>query len=140
MLHAAPSRKTHRLLAAFALAAALALAGHGGAARAGEADQAPAPVAPFRLPAGTRWLAAEGRYAVGSGLADATRAIEKQLAALGITCERIGPYRVRGVEVTRFLSRQPSTPWLAIHLVRKEGRTFLDVIDRIPLTNAAATR
>ena len=72
--------------------------------------------------------------------ADATRAIEKQLAALGIPCERIGPYRVRGVEVTRFLSRQPSTPWLAIHLVRKEGRTFLDVIDRIPLTNAAATR
>jgi hypothetical protein len=89
-------------------------------------------VAPVKLPPGTRWLAGEGRYAVGGGLAEATRAIEKQLARAGIASERLGPYRVRGVEVVRLLSQQPSTAWLAIHLVRKEGRTFLDIVERPP--------
>lgn len=131
--------KTYRLLAALALTISLSLVATEDSAHADDAAPQP-PAAPFKLPTGTRWVAAEGRYAVTSGLAEATRAIEKQLAKLGIACERIGPYRVRGVEVTRFLSQQPSTSWLAIHLVRKEGRTFLDVIDRIPLTNAAATR
>jgi hypothetical protein len=88
------------------------------------------PVAPIRLPPGTRWSPVEGRYLVGGGLAEATRAIEKQLARAGISFERLGPYRVRGVEVVRLLSQQPSTTWLALHLVRKEGRTFLDIVAR----------
>ena len=45
---------------------------------------------------------------------------------------RIGPYRVRGIEVTRFLSQSPQSSWLALHLVRKDGRTFLDVVTRSP--------
>jgi hypothetical protein len=86
------------------------------------------PTLPFKAPPGTRWI--DGRYRVGSGLAEATRFVERQLDRAGIAFARRGPYRVRGVEVTRFLSEDPSTSWLAIHLVRKEGRTFLDLIPR----------
>lgn len=67
---------------------------------------------------------------VGSGLAEATRFVDRQLTRAGIAFTRVGPYRVRGLEITRFLSENSSTPWLAIHLVRKEGRTFLDVVER----------
>jgi hypothetical protein len=86
------------------------------------------PTLPIKAPPGTRWI--EGRYRVGLGLAEATRFVERQLERAGIAFARRGPYRVRGVEVTRFLSEDPSTSWLAIHLVRKEGRTFLDLIPR----------
>lgn len=128
--------KTYPVFAALALVIALGLTAKGATAQADDASAAPAPPAtaapppPFKLPPGTRWLPGEARYAMTAGLADATRAIEKQLAKLGIDCQRIGPYRVRGVEVTRFLSRQSSTGWLAIHLIRKEGRTHLDVVAR----------
>lgn len=105
-----------------------------GAAPIAKTAPADRPSLPFKAPPGTRWL--DGRYAVGSGLAEATRFVDRQLTRTGIAFARRGPYRVRGVEVTRFVSEDPSTSWLAIHLVRKEGRTFLDVVDRpSPLTN-----
>lgn len=129
--------KTYPAFAALALVIPFALVASADLAQANDAQgkevAAPPsspPPPPFKLPSGTRWLPGEARYALTAGLADATRAIEKQLAKLGIDCQRIGPYRVRGVEVTRFLSRQSSTSWLAIHLIRKEGRTYLDVVAR----------
>ncbi len=106
------------------------------------------PPLPFKLPPGSRKLpddagAAAGaaappgspgaeRYTLSSGLAEATRFLDRQLTRTGVALERIGPYRVRGIEVTRFISQTPSTPWLAIHLSRKEGRSFLDVVARLP--------
>lgn len=132
--------KTYPLPALVALTILLSLVAPLVTGPAAEAQSNPAPdpskaapPAPVKLPPGTRWVAAEaggGRYLVGGGLAEATRALEKQLARAGIACERIGPYRVRGVEVVRLLSQQPSTTWLAIHLVRKEGRTTLDIVER----------
>jgi hypothetical protein len=81
-----------------------------------------------KLPPGTR---ADGdHYVSGRGLRDTTDFIAKQLDASGIAVERIGPYRVRAVEVTRFLSHVASTPWLAIHVVRVAGKTLISFVPR----------
>jgi hypothetical protein len=37
---------------------------------------------------------------------------------------------VRGVELVRFVSRSPTTPWLAIHLVRIAGKTLISFVAR----------
>src|SRR5687768_18037464 len=90
---------------------------------------APALAAPdIKLPPGTR---TDGDHFVsGRGLRDSTDFIAKQLARRGIVAEQIGPYRVRGVELTRFLSQVPATPWLAIHVLRREGKTLIFFVPR----------
>ncbi len=89
----------------------------------------PAAAAPdVRLPPGTR---ADGdHYVAGRGLRDSTDFIAKQLARNGIATQQIGPYRVRGVELTRFISQAPTTPWLAIHVVRIAGKTLIFFVAR----------
>ena len=82
-----------------------------------------------RLPPGTR-QAPEGHYVSGRGLRDSTDFIAKQLAASGIAVEQVGPYRVKGVEVTRFVSTTATTPWLAIHVLRTAGKTLIFFVDR----------
>lgn len=101
----------------FILAAALMIA-----APAHAADPA------IKLPPGTR---ANGDHFVsGRGLRDSTDFIAKQLAARGIAVEQVGPYRARGVEITRFVSQAPSTPWLAIHVLRSAGKTLIFFVPR----------
>jgi len=79
-----------------------------------------------RLPPGTR---AEGEhYVSGRGLRDTTDYIAKELDHRGIAATRIGPYRVRGVELTRFLA--DGQPWLAIHVVRLAGKTLIFFVPR----------
>lgn len=82
-----------------------------------------------RLPPNTR-QAPEGHYVSGRGLRDSTDFIAKQLATAGIAIEQIGPYRVKGVEVTRFVSTTSTTPWLAIHILRTAGKTLIFFVDR----------
>jgi hypothetical protein len=83
---------------------------------------------PIKLPPGTR---ADGAHFVsGRGLRDSTDFIAKQLSARGIAAEQLGPYRVRGVELTRFLSQAPTTPWLAIHVLRSGGKTLIFFVPR----------
>ena len=79
---------------------------------------------PVRLPPGTR--AEAGHYISGRGLRDTTDFLAKQLAAV----TQIGPYRVRGVELTRFLSRDSTTSWLAIHVLRSAGKTLIFFVPR----------
>ncbi len=93
---------------------------------------------PFRLPPGTRRV--DGRYQLSRGLAETTRWLEQRLTKTGQPFERLGPYRVRGIEVVRFLNTAPQGTWVAIHVSRKEGRTFLDVVARPPLTNPSSSR
>jgi hypothetical protein len=83
----------------------------------------------IRLPPGTR-KAPEGHYVSGRGLRDSTDFIAKQLATAGIAVEQIGPYRVKGVELTRFVSTTPSTPWLAIQVLRTAGKTLIFFVER----------
>lgn len=81
------------------------------------------------MPPGTR-ADASGQYISGRGLRESTDFVAKQLDKAGIVVKKIGPYRVRGVELTRFLSQTPSTLWLAIHVVRAAGKTAISFVPR----------
>ncbi len=81
-----------------------------------------------KLPPGTR---AEGdHYISGRGLRDSTDFIAKELTKQGISTEQIGPYRVRGVELTRFITQAEATPWLAVHVLRVSGKTLIFFVPR----------
>jgi hypothetical protein len=81
-----------------------------------------------RLPPGTR---AEGDHQVsGRGLRDTTDFITKELDRAGVAADRIGPTSIHGVELSRFVSRTPSTSWLAIHVVRIAGKTLIFFVAR----------
>jgi hypothetical protein len=86
---------------------------------------------PVRVPPGTR-ADADGQLVSGRGLRDTTDFIAKELDRAGIAVQQIGPYRERGVEVTRFVSATPSTPWLAVHVVRIAGKTMISFVTRPP--------
>lgn len=107
-------------LATLFAAAALAVAGLAAPARAEPA---------VRLPPGTR-PDASGAFVSGRGLRDTTDFLARELSRRGIVTRQIGPYRVRGAELTRFLSESPSTPWLAIHVLRTSGKTMISFVVR----------
>ena len=100
----------------FILAAALIFAG-------------PASADPdIKLPPGTRTNG--DHFVAGRGLRDSTDFIAKELSKRGIAVDQIGPYRVRGVELTRFVSQTTSTVWLAIHVLRVSGKTLIFFVPR----------
>jgi hypothetical protein len=82
-----------------------------------------------RLPPGTR-TDAQGQLVSGRGLRDTTDFLAKELTRRGIAVQQIGPYGVCGALVTRFLSQTPSTPWLAIHVLRSSGKTLIFFVPR----------
>lgn len=82
----------------------------------------------LKLPPGTR---TDGdHYVSGRGLRDSTDIIAKELTKQGIATEQIGPYRVRGVELTRFISQAEATSWLAVHVLRVSGKTLIFFVPR----------
>ena len=83
-----------------------------------------------RLPPGTRKDAQTGELISGRGLRETTDFVAKDLARAGIAADQVGPSRVRGVELTRFVSRSPATPWLAIHVLRTAGKTLIFFVSR----------
>ncbi len=84
-----------------------------------------------RMPPGTRTDAA-GQRVSGRGLRDTTDFFAREIDKMGIAVKKVGPYRVRGVELTRFLSLTPSTRWLALHVVRTAGKTVISFVPRPP--------
>jgi hypothetical protein len=84
-----------------------------------------------KVPPGTR-ADADGQLVSGRGLRDTTDFLAKELDRRGIAVQQIGPYRERGVELTRFVSQLPSTPWLAIHVMRIAGKTLISFVPRAP--------
>jgi hypothetical protein len=90
---------------------------------------------PVRLPPGTQ-PDAHGQLVSSRGLRDTSEFLAAELGRRGIAVRQIGPYGARGVELTRFLSEAPSTPWLAIHVLRIGGKT---VISFVPRAKPAAT-
>lgn len=93
------------------------------------AAHATAGPAPLRMPPGTR-TSTEGHLVSGRGLRETTSYFAKQLARLGIAARQVGPYRTRGVELTRFISETPATTWLAVHVWRTFGKTMIFVVPR----------
>jgi hypothetical protein len=83
----------------------------------------------IRLPPGTH-ADAQGQLVSGRGLRDTSDFVARELDRRGIAVQRIGPYGVRGVELTRFVSQTPSTPWLAIHALRMGGKTLIFFVPR----------
>lgn len=82
------------------------------------------------LPRGSR---ADGDVQIsGKGYRDTVEHMRKWLSKQGTAHRQIGPYRARGVDVTRFVSEDPKSPWLAIHVVRQAGRTWISVVSRPP--------
>jgi hypothetical protein len=82
-----------------------------------------------RLPPGTR-TDAQGVLVSGRGLRDTSDFLAREIDRRGIAVQRIGPYGVRGALVTRFVSQTPSTPWLAIHVLRSSGKTLIFFVPR----------
>jgi hypothetical protein len=101
------------------LAGVLALAS--GAAIADKPD--------VRMPPGTR-TDATGQMVSGRGLRETTDFLAKELDRRGILVRQVGPYRLRGVELTRFIATTSSTSWLAIHVMRKDGKTLIFFVPR----------
>jgi len=99
----------------------LAVLGFGSAARADQPD--------VRMPPGTR-TDASGQLVSGRGLRDTTDFLAKELDRRGILVRQIGPYRLRSVELTRFVSTTNATSWLAIHVLRKDGKTLIFFVPR----------
>lgn len=82
-----------------------------------------------RLPGGTR-ADAQGQLVSGRGLRETTDYLAAELNRRGIAVQQVGPYSVRGAEVTRFLSQTAATPWLAIHVLRTGGKTLIFFVPR----------
>lgn len=88
------------------------------------------PSAPdVRVPPGTRKDEA-GQLVSSRGLRETTDFLAKELAHRGISVKQVGPTRTRGVELVRFLSQTPATPWLAIHILRTSGKTTIFFVPR----------
>jgi hypothetical protein len=108
------------MLGALRTSLVVAVLAAGGSARA---------ESPVRLPPGTH-TDAQGQLVSGRGLRDTSDFLAAELARRGIDVQQIGPYAVRGVELTRFLSQTPSTLWLAIHVLRIAGKTLIFFVPR----------
>ena len=84
---------------------------------------------PVHLPPGTH-TDAQGQLVSGRGLRETSDFLAKEIGRRGIAVQQIGPYGARGVELTRFLSQAPATPWLAIHVLRMSGKTLIFFVPR----------
>ena len=62
----------------------------------------------------------------------------KRIKASGIPVEEIGPYRVGGVDVMRFVRQDKAGEWLAVHVWRAAGVTWISVVPR-PLDEPRST-
>ncbi|MBE7453687.1 MAG: hypothetical protein HS111_33935 [Kofleriaceae bacterium] len=80
------------------------------------------------LPRGSR--AADGRHISGQGFRATVDHFAKVLRARGVPVTAAGPYRVRGVDVMRFVRDDPASTWLAIHVWRTGGVTWITVVPR----------
>jgi hypothetical protein len=81
------------------------------------------------VPSGTK-ADASGQLVSSEGLRDATEFFAHQLERKKVAARQVGPTKVRGVEVTRFVSQDTGTSWLAIHVWRISGKTLISFVPR----------
>jgi hypothetical protein len=70
------------------------------------------------------------RVVSGKSYRDTVDFMTKWLSKSGAAHTQIGPYRARGVDVTRFVSDDATSKWLAIHVYRQAGKTWIFVVQR----------
>jgi len=90
------------------------------------------------VPRGTRAADAPDLLVSGVGFAAAVEFYSRELARRGIAHERIGPYRIRGVDVARFVASGAAAPWLAVHVFRRDGKTWIFFVKRPGPTTSSA--
>ena len=83
----------------------------------------------MRWPPGSRVI--DGVRVSGRGFRETVDWVARQLTHAGVTVTRIGPYRLRGVDVVRFLGGADA-PFTAVHVYRKDGRVFLFLVPADP--------
>jgi len=97
------------------------------------------------VPSGTRRDPATPDLHVSSlGFRPSVDYYARELRRRGLAHQRIGPYQVRGVDVTRFVSADPASRWLAVHVYRQDGKTWIFLVKRpalapVPLDVPART-
>jgi hypothetical protein len=84
------------------------------------------------LPPGAR-PAEEGIHVSPRGLRDTLTFYSRHLQRRAIDHQAIPLQRYRGIELARFLARDPASPWEAIHVYRHRGTTFIAIVGRSPL-------
>lgn len=103
-------------------------------ARAGKSK---ATVAGIPLPPRAR-IQEDGTYRAAQSYRKTVVYFERYLRRQGIANERIPTYKVRGVQVTRILSRSPVSQWLAIHVYKIRGMTHVFIVPRAKGTEPAS--
>jgi len=84
------------------------------------------------VPHGTRASDRAGVYVSGAGFRPTVDAVAKGLDRRGLTYRQVGPYRSHGVDVVRFVAPDARGPWLAVHVWRADGKTWISFVKRPP--------
>lgn len=72
----------------------------------------------------------DGTALSGRGFRKSTDFYQRYLDRNGLPHRTIGPYRYRRTTITRFLSDDPASRWLAIQVFQHRGRTWIAIIAR----------
>ena len=80
------------------------------------------------LPRGSRPVA--DRHASALGFRATVDWYTRQWRRDGIAVRTVGPYAARGVDVVRFLREDDAGDWLAVHVYRVAGKTWIFVVPR----------
>jgi hypothetical protein len=82
------------------------------------------------VPSGSRRSPGESRFASSRGFGAAVDFYRRELPRRGWAFQQIGPSRTRGVDLCRFVSTDPRSPWLAVHVYRLDGKTWISFVKR----------
>ena len=66
----------------------------------------------------------------GLGFGKTVRFYRKHFQRNGTSVRQVPTYAYRGVTIARFLAERPHTAWLAVHVFRHRGRTYIHVVPR----------
>lgn len=86
------------------------------------------PVPPQAKPAG------EHVYVTPLTFRNTVSFYKNRLRKKGIRYQEVPVYRFRGTTIARLISQSPETAWLAVHVFRSKGRTYLALITRLNAT------
>ncbi len=89
------------------------------------------------LPRGSR--AQADRHASGLGFRATVDWYRRQWRTDGLPVRLLGPYGARGLDIVRFLREDQAGTWLAVHVYRLAGKTWIFVVPRPGLDAAPPT-